>query len=353
MKARWLVTLGVGSLLLAHPVAAQRPGTLEVGTFGRFATLDDANPFDNVVGLSGRMGLFVLPRISVEGDISLGRSEASDGTTYNVMPMHARLNYNHPVGSRSDLVLGLGYSRISFGDYDGPPNPQDGYGALVGLRIGMGERLAFRVDGTMDNMPASWNSQRGRLQPGAPRSESFKSQRHFGLQAGVSLMLRPGQQSAVVVAAQPEPPVETRAAEPTPEPPPSPARDDAADAARVRDILAEMVHFDFDRSNVRTDAQPVLERKAEVLRANPGVRLRIEGHADERGSAEYNLALGMRRANAVKEYLVGLGLDASRFEVVSLGEDRPLDPASNEAAWARNRRAEFHILSGADQLRLP
>lgn len=355
MAVRWLISLGVGSLLLVHPVVAQRPGTLEIGTFGRFATLDDANPFDNVLGLSGRLGLFVLPRISLEGDISWGRAEAADGETYNVTPIHARLNYNHPVGSRSDLILGLGYSRINFGDYDGPPNPQDGLGGLVGLRIGMGDRWAFRVDGTVDVMPATWNSQRGRLQPGNPRSEEFKSQVHYGLQAGVSLMLRPGRETPVVIAApQPEPQTETRAAEPQPQPQP-PARDEAAEAAaaRAREIIMEMVHFDFDRFNIRQDAQAVLQRKAEVLRAHPDVRIRIEGHADERGSQEYNLALGMRRANSVKEYLVGLGIDASRMEVVSFGEDRPLDPGSNEAAWAKNRRAEFHIIAGGDRLRMP
>jgi len=124
-------------------------------------------------------------------------------------------------------------------------------------------------------------------------------------------------------------------------------------AAEARSILEEMIHFDFDRAEIRSDAQAVLQRKLGVLRANPGVTLRIEGHADERGSVEYNLALGLRRANAAKDYLVGFGLDASRFEVQTYGESRPLDPRSNEEAWARNRRAEFHITGGADNLVLP
>src|SRR5690606_19238720 len=85
-------------------------------------------------------------------------------------------------------------------------------------------------------------------------------------------------------------------------------------AAEARSILQEMIHYDYDRSEIRADAQAVLQRKLGVLRANPGVTLRIEGHADERGSVEYNLALGLRRANAAKDYLVGFGLDASRFD---------------------------------------
>ncbi len=124
-------------------------------------------------------------------------------------------------------------------------------------------------------------------------------------------------------------------------------------AAEARNILTEMVHFDFDRSEIRADAQEALQRKLAVLRANPAVTLAIEGHADERGSVEYNIALGLRRANAVKDYLVGFGLDASRFETQSYGESRPLDPASNESAWARNRRAEFRITGGGDNLVLP
>ncbi len=134
---------------------------------------------------------------------------------------------------------------------------------------------------------------------------------------------------------------------PTPTPTPPPSNDDgAAERERIRNTLMEMIHFDFDRSDIRPDARAILDRKVPLLRQDPSIRLRIEGHADERGSAEYNLALGLRRANAAKQYLVGFGLDEGRFEVVSYGEERPLDPASNEAAWARNRRAEFHIIAG-------
>jgi peptidoglycan-associated lipoprotein len=152
-------------------------------------------------------------------------------------------------------------------------------------------------------------------------------------------------------SAQPEAP----APPPTPAPstpppetprPAEPSEDSAAVAARNRAILMEMIHFDFDRADIRADARQVLDAKVPILRADPTITLRIEGHADERGSVEYNLALGLRRANAAKDYLVGFGLDPSRFEVQTYGESRPLDPRSNEEAWARNRRAEFHITGG-------
>jgi peptidoglycan-associated lipoprotein len=124
----------------------------------------------------------------------------------------------------------------------------------------------------------------------------------------------------------------------------------AAAAAEVRNTLTEMVFFDYDRAEIRSDMQDVMSRKAAALRANPNVTLRVEGHADERGSVEYNLALSLRRANAVREYLTGAGLDASRFEVAAFGEERPLETGQTEEAFARNRRAEFQITRGGDSL---
>jgi peptidoglycan-associated lipoprotein len=123
-----------------------------------------------------------------------------------------------------------------------------------------------------------------------------------------------------------------------------------AATAEVRNTLAEMVFFEYDQSDIRADMQDVLNRKAAVLRANPNVALRVEAHADERGTVEYNLALSLRRANAVREYLTGFGIDASRLEVTGYGEERPLVNESNEEAWARNRRAEFQVTRGGDTL---
>ncbi len=130
------------------------------------------------------------------------------------------------------------------------------------------------------------------------------------------------------------------------------ARTERATAA-ARDILQQMIHFDYDKSAIRSDAQQTLMQKLAVMRANPEVRLRIAGHADERGSIEYNLALGQRRAEAAKDFLVGYGIDANRLETVSFGEDRPLVNESNEQAWAQNRRDEFTIVAGGDQLQNP
>lgn len=122
--------------------------------------------------------------------------------------------------------------------------------------------------------------------------------------------------------------------------------------AAARAALEEMIFFDYDEAALTSDAERVLRQKVEILRNSPAVRLSIEGHADERGSTEYNLALGSRRAEAVREFLVGFGLDPNRFSIQSFGEERPLVNASTESAWARNRRAEFRITAGADQINI-
>jgi peptidoglycan-associated lipoprotein len=111
-----------------------------------------------------------------------------------------------------------------------------------------------------------------------------------------------------------------------------------------QEFLNQNVHFAFDSATLSDTARTVLERKAAWLRANPGTKVMIEGHCDERGTTAYNLALGARRANTVKRYLVALGIDSRRLATISYGEERPLDPRHNEAAWAQNRRAHFEIV---------
>ncbi len=116
--------------------------------------------------------------------------------------------------------------------------------------------------------------------------------------------------------------------------------------ATTLEALTERIHFDFNLAAISDEAAAVLQRKADALRAHPDVRLTIEGHCDERGSLEYNLALGMRRAQAALQYLTSLGLDGSRFRVVTFGEERPLSRGSNESAWRQNRRGEFEMTAG-------
>jgi peptidoglycan-associated lipoprotein len=109
--------------------------------------------------------------------------------------------------------------------------------------------------------------------------------------------------------------------------------------------LFKDIHFDFDKYDIRPGDAEILKLNAAVLVKNPNVRIQIEGHCDERGTAEYNLALGERRANSTKNYLSSLGISAGRISIISYGEERPLDLGHNEEAWAKNRRSHFIIVS--------
>ena len=117
--------------------------------------------------------------------------------------------------------------------------------------------------------------------------------------------------------------------------------------ARSRALLSDPVYFQFDSETLTPEAEDQLRAKADVLRANPSVRITVEGHADSRGSTEYNLALGQRRAEAVRAYFASYGIPADRVAVISYGEERPAAEGEDETSLARNRRAEF-VVSGGD-----
>ncbi len=122
-------------------------------------------------------------------------------------------------------------------------------------------------------------------------------------------------------------------------------------AKKVAAVLAKElyeladINFDFDKFNLKDNSRAILNKHADWLNKNKDVKITIEGHCDERGTAEYNLALGERRADAAAKYLTGMGIDSKRIKTISYGFERPLDPRHNEEAWAKNRRAHFFVSS--------
>ena len=112
----------------------------------------------------------------------------------------------------------------------------------------------------------------------------------------------------------------------------------------VETISANKIYFDFDSFELKQEARAILQEKAELLKKYKNLRLVIEGHCDERGTEEYNLALGERRARAAYEFLILLGVESNRMQIVSYGEEFPADPGHNETAWAKNRMDEFKVL---------
>ncbi len=121
-----------------------------------------------------------------------------------------------------------------------------------------------------------------------------------------------------------------------PAPPPPPPAPPAVVSVPLNDI-----YFDFDKYAVRPGDAEILKKDLDWFKANSGKKVKVEGHCDERGTVEYNLVLGQKRADATKNYLTNLGVDGKLLETVSYGKERPFDPGHNEAAWAKNRRAHF------------
>ncbi|NMC42625.1 MAG: peptidoglycan-associated lipoprotein Pal [candidate division Zixibacteria bacterium] len=128
---------------------------------------------------------------------------------------------------------------------------------------------------------------------------------------------------------------------PPPPPPPPPPQEPATPKVMESDFM--IVYFDYDKSNIRTDQRVALDKNAEILKGNPDINIEVEGHCDERGTVEYNIALGDRRAQSVKKYLIDLGISADRIKTISYGKERPAVPGTGEEVWAKNRRAAFRI----------
>ena len=123
--------------------------------------------------------------------------------------------------------------------------------------------------------------------------------------------------------------------------------------AQLTAELTATIHFDFDKADIKPEDQANLDRKAAILKANPGLSIQIAGNCDNRGSDEYNLALGNRRAAAAQRYLINQGVSASQITIVSYGEERPVNPANDEAAWAENRNDQFTPTAGGNNLMAP
>ena len=154
----------------------------------------------------------------------------------------------------------------------------------------------------------------------------------------------PEQQTPPVMKSE-EPKAEPQKRE-TPAPSSSKQEEIASQTITEKGTKAEDIHFDFDKSDIRQDAKPALKSLSELLASSPAAQVVIEGNCDERGTSEYNLALGDRRANSAKSYLVSLGIPSSRLKTISYGKEKPLCTESTEDCWAKNRRDHFVLTEG-------
>ena len=181
----------------------------------------------------------------------------------------------------------------------------------------------------------------------------------FDLRYTIRLTALAAAAAALAACSTPKPPPPAPVTQAPPPPPPAPERPRPPPVAQaptgpvpgsLQDFVVNVgdrVYFDYDKFEVRADAQPVLSAQAAWLVKYPSVKVRIEGNADERGTREYNLALGSRRANSLKDFLTGHGVTADRIETISYGKEMPIDSGENEEAYAKNRNGHTAIVSGA------
>jgi peptidoglycan-associated lipoprotein len=353
---------------------APLPGTVELGGFVQWTFFDDHAGIDNVavaedgLGYGGRVGVFLSdPRWELEGDGYYSPQDnefAANGITgVDAHAFAVRLNYNFPfglMGRQSQFLIGAGGTRTSY-RFESDANNNLGYNynygvsALAGIRLGIANRTALRFDGVLDYMP----------------NHEDNANMNIHLRGGLSFLLGGARPEVMCTYAGlesiPASSPNCVAPPPPPPPPPPPAvcqynpnilatAPECVPPAAVVDTAAITgpIYFDFDKSTIRPDAAATLDRKLPWLQANPGMRIRIEGNADERGSDEYNLALGQRRAASAKRYLVDHGIAADRFDLVSYGEERPVCTEHNEACWQQNRRDDFRIVTiGSDRIVVP
>lgn len=146
-----------------------------------------------------------------------------------------------------------------------------------------------------------------------------------------------GKQDVKIQTEEPAPVV----TEPEPAPAAPPKEVKVEEKAAPEPLILETIYFDYDKYDLTSSALQTLALNARGLKSHTPARIMIEGHCDERGTVEYNLALGDKRAKAARDYLVSLGVEPSRISIISYGKERPVDPRHSEDAWAKNRRAEF------------
>jgi len=377
---RRVIPAALAGLLFVHAptvARAQHAGVWELGGFLQLDRMDEAMRTKRLgIGAGGRIGVFATPRWELEGEASYSQADP-DGPRLSKAQINyyvGRLNYNAPFGSLPGnaviLSLGAGADRVD-AHTDLIVSP------AIGLRTQFNHSLGLRFDLSAMVAPNP-NSATFKFPPTTPGTNSGAAQlTNYQARVGLSWLL--GNEGHAPVVAPP-PTIDSSAVIAAREAARARARQDSIDRANrlrqdsidaanrraqaerdaaakalaeARALVAAPIYFDYDKSEIRADAKAILDGKLPLLRANPSLKIRIEGNTDSRGSNEYNMALGLRRANAARRYLESQGIEASRIEVVSYGEERPVDQGTTDEAYSRNRRDDFVITVGGDAISVP
>ena len=351
MYARIILAAGVAALVSAAPVAAQQRGTVEFGAFGTRTSYDNSLGMKSNFGMGGRVGAFLAPRLSVEFEVDGGKATRTlSGADVNTSTQAGRLTF---------VPLRLASNRIAFlagaGIYHTDTHFFESYGyqGLLGVKLGLSDALALRLDWIYSHMANKDGNFGG-------NNKSL----HFGL----AVYRSPGVKMTTVY----------RTADAVPMPMHSDSVS-AAETARLRliainyqalrdslgrpiypDYLAptsaaalatmqRMILFTRSSSELSPEAREILDAKLPIFRDNPEMRIVITGFASQPGDSAYNMALGLRRAEATKAYLVERGVSPVRIEISTKGEGQllvagPEEASADDPANIANRRSQFRLL---------
>ena len=339
--------VGVAVLVGAVPATAQHRGTMEFGAFGSNTSWDASLNMNSSLGAGARIGVFLTPRLSVEFEGGGGSASRGSGLEdVNVGLLAGRLAFVPFKTGGVSFLLGLGANHTDtyfFESY--------GVDGLLGAKIRLSNSVALRVDGIQSWM-ANGNGSNTALHLGLSfyRNPGVNTVTNTVMVAGPQQAQRPDSVSAY----------ETRR-----------LRAAAAGYVALRDSLnrsrfggppssaealatmLQVIHFQHDQSSLSDSARAILDDKVTVFRANPSMRIVISGFASQPGTSEYNMALGLRRAEAAKAYLVSRGVDPIRIEIATKGEGQLLVEGPGEVADAQNRRGQFRLLIADPYLAAP
>lgn len=335
--------VGAAILIAAVPAAAQQRGSMELGAFISMNAFDNAYQMDNAIGIGGRVGMFLTPRVSLEVEANNGSAKRPNGLedrSYRFID--TRVLWAPMQLGRAVLLLGAGGQHVDANVNEAWEDESYGFHALVGGKIAISPNAALRLDYTR-----YFNS-------GA---------NHGSLKAGISLYRHPeGKQTTVYRTNTVTAPAMTHS--------------DSVSAAETRRLRAleasyaalrdslrrnpvqamtpssvaalatmlEMINFERDQSDLDDVSRAILRDKVAIFNANPDMRIVITGYASSPGTDAYNMALGFRRATAAKAYLVSQGVAPNRIEISTRGENNLLVAGPGEVANEANRRGQFRLL---------
>ena len=349
--ARRIITIGAAMLALAGPVAAQQRGTVELGAFASAGMFDNSLTLDKGFGAGGHVGIFLDPRVALEFEKGEMRATRTLGRNdVNVGILNARLVGTALQSGNLSILLGAGAGAST------ETNFLHSYGVngMVGAKWAFSNTVALRADLIADFLANNdWKSYQS-LHVGLSffrhPNEVTKTVTVTVTAPAAAYVQRPDSVSAEEQARLRRRSEEYRALRDSLSRRPAGMPESSASA---RATMEEKIHFATDKSDITPEAKAILDAKVLVFRANPTMRIIIDGNTDERASDRYNMALGGRRAVAAKTYLVSQGIDASRIEITSDGERKPTAAGTSTDAQGQNRRDEFRLLIGSDYLVKP